>query len=188
MKYRRGAGAAGDLLRAAGVDMGTVYFHGNNKSPEELALAVRARVGRIVIDNLGEVALVEAAAAAVLYMARTASSGDTFDMRLVGWRKVASNINQSLILWVPVSLVEVSCTVSTPVGIANADVVATERFCDTLALKTAYQSKGSIEVISPANDTIAHLLADFKGFQKIEFLFDSTAAGLTEMNCLYVGY
>ena len=47
--------------------------------------------------------------------------GDTFDMRLVGWRKVASNINQSLILWVPVSLVEVSCTVSTPVGIANAD-------------------------------------------------------------------
>ena len=52
------------VLRAAGVDMGTVYFHGNNKSPEELALAVEAGVGRIVIDNLGEVALVEAAAAA----------------------------------------------------------------------------------------------------------------------------
>jgi len=52
------------VLRAAGVDMGTVYLHGNNKSPEELALAVEAGVGRIVIDNLGEVALVEAAAAA----------------------------------------------------------------------------------------------------------------------------
>lgn len=52
------------VLRAAGVDMSTVYFHGNNKGADELALAVEAGVGRIVIDNLGEVALVEAAAAA----------------------------------------------------------------------------------------------------------------------------
>jgi diaminopimelate decarboxylase len=52
------------VLRAAEVDMSTVYFHGNNKSPDELALAVEAGVGRIVIDNLGEVALVEAAARA----------------------------------------------------------------------------------------------------------------------------
>ena len=52
------------VLQAAGVDMSTVYFHGNNKGPDELALAVQAGVGRIVIDNLGEVALVEAAAAA----------------------------------------------------------------------------------------------------------------------------
>jgi diaminopimelate decarboxylase len=52
------------VLQAAGVDMAGVYFHGNNKSPDELAQAVAAGVGRIVIDNLGEVALVEAAARA----------------------------------------------------------------------------------------------------------------------------
>src|SRR5439155_4562134 len=50
------------VLRAAGVRMETVYFHGNNKGPDELALAVEAGVGRIVIDNLTEVGLVEAAA------------------------------------------------------------------------------------------------------------------------------
>ncbi len=50
------------VLGAAGVDMGTVYFHGNNKGLDELALAVASGVGRIVIDNLLEVALVEAAA------------------------------------------------------------------------------------------------------------------------------
>ncbi len=52
------------VLQAAGVHMETVYFHGNNKGPDELALAVEAGVGRIVIDNLTEVALVEAAARA----------------------------------------------------------------------------------------------------------------------------
>ena len=50
------------VLQAAGVRMETVYFHGNNKGPDELALAVEAGVGRIVIDNLTEVALIEAAA------------------------------------------------------------------------------------------------------------------------------
>lgn len=48
-----------EVLRAAGVDLETVYFHGNNKAPWELALAVGAGVGRIVIDNEGEVALVD---------------------------------------------------------------------------------------------------------------------------------
>ena len=51
-----------EVLHAAGVDLSTAYFHGNNKSPEELALAARYGLGRIVIDNPGEVALAEAAA------------------------------------------------------------------------------------------------------------------------------
>jgi diaminopimelate decarboxylase len=52
------------VLRAAGVDLGTVYFHGNNKTPAELRLAVEAGIGRIVIDNEGEVALLDGIAGA----------------------------------------------------------------------------------------------------------------------------
>lgn len=33
------------------------YFHGNNKGEDELALAIAERVGRIVVDNLDEIAL-----------------------------------------------------------------------------------------------------------------------------------
>jgi len=51
------------VLHAAGVDMATVYFHGNNKSLDELRLASRLGVGHIVIDNLGEVRLANEAAA-----------------------------------------------------------------------------------------------------------------------------
>jgi len=39
------------LARAAGFPPDRVYFHGNNKSPQELALALGAGVGRVVVDN-----------------------------------------------------------------------------------------------------------------------------------------
>ncbi len=54
-----------EVLRAAGVDLATAYFHGNNKTPAELRLAVEAGIGRVVIDNLGEIELLESAAASV---------------------------------------------------------------------------------------------------------------------------
>ncbi len=53
-----------EVLRAAGVAMETVYFHGNSKERWELDLAVEAGVGRVVIDNEDEIALLGEAAAA----------------------------------------------------------------------------------------------------------------------------
>lgn len=43
--------------RAAGFPMPHVYFHGNNKSAEELRLALEWGVGHIVVDNFHELAL-----------------------------------------------------------------------------------------------------------------------------------
>ena len=37
-----------------------VYFHGNNKLPDELALAAEMGVGRVVVDNFHELALLDA--------------------------------------------------------------------------------------------------------------------------------
>ena len=36
-----------------------VYFHGNNKTPDELREAVRYRIGYIVVDNLHELKVLE---------------------------------------------------------------------------------------------------------------------------------
>lgn len=57
--------SGGELYTAlkAGFPAERIFFHGNNKSDEELALAVDAGVGRVVIDNLGELERLEAAAA-----------------------------------------------------------------------------------------------------------------------------
>lgn len=40
-----------NIARSAGFPMERVYFHGNNKSVEEIKLALDWRVGRIVVDN-----------------------------------------------------------------------------------------------------------------------------------------
>lgn len=57
--------SGGELYTAlqAGFPMENIYFHGNNKSPEELILALQSGVGRIVVDNLHELAMLDKLAA-----------------------------------------------------------------------------------------------------------------------------
>jgi diaminopimelate decarboxylase len=45
------------VARAAGFPPGRVYLHGNNKTADELREALAWRVGRIVVDNLHELAM-----------------------------------------------------------------------------------------------------------------------------------
>lgn len=51
--------SGGELYTAmqAGFPMDRVFFHGNNKSPDELRMALQAGVGRIVVDNFYELDL-----------------------------------------------------------------------------------------------------------------------------------
>ena len=45
------------IVRSAGFSMDRVYFAGNNKSAEELILALESGVGRIVVDNFHELGM-----------------------------------------------------------------------------------------------------------------------------------
>ncbi|MFA4905646.1 MAG: diaminopimelate decarboxylase [Candidatus Margulisiibacteriota bacterium] len=53
--------SGGELFtaRRAGCNLKTVYFHGNNKTQKELMDAVEMEIGRIVVDNLDELALLD---------------------------------------------------------------------------------------------------------------------------------
>lgn len=53
--------SGGELYTAlsAGFPAGKMLFHGNNKTKEELRLALQAGIGRIVVDNLTELALLQ---------------------------------------------------------------------------------------------------------------------------------
>ena len=59
------------VARAGAVPLAQVYFHGNNKTPRELAEAVSAGIGRIVVDSFHELDLLEHICA---------SAGDTQDI------------------------------------------------------------------------------------------------------------
>jgi len=45
------------IAQSVGFPLDKVYFHGNNKSAEELTLALEWRIGRIVVDNFHELSL-----------------------------------------------------------------------------------------------------------------------------------
>lgn len=47
------------IARAAGFPIDRVHLHGNNKAPAELREALAAGIGRIVVDNLDELALLD---------------------------------------------------------------------------------------------------------------------------------
>ncbi|HYE11343.1 MAG TPA: diaminopimelate decarboxylase [Patescibacteria group bacterium] len=53
--------SGGELYTAMKADfpMQKIYFHGNNKTAQELEMAIRAGVGRIVVDNNQELKLIE---------------------------------------------------------------------------------------------------------------------------------
>ncbi len=67
--------SAGELGIAQSVSfpLDRVYFHGNNKSTEELKLALKLGVGRIVVDNFHELGILAAL---------TAQQGSTIDILL----------------------------------------------------------------------------------------------------------
>jgi len=56
--------SGGELFTAmeVGFPMENIIFHGNNKSMEELEMAIKNNVGRIIVDHLGEIDLIEAIA------------------------------------------------------------------------------------------------------------------------------
>lgn len=92
----------------------------------------------------------------------------TLSVRVVGWRQIST-------LWVPTILGEVAATLSTSVGVAETEVVATERFADTLTLTTGTTGIDN-QVFSPANNTPAHFMVDTKGCPKVEVLFSCGTA------------
>jgi len=53
--------SGGELYTAiqVGFPMENIIFHGNNKTPDEIELAIKNNVGRMVVDNLGELDLIE---------------------------------------------------------------------------------------------------------------------------------
>jgi len=61
--------SAGELgiAQSIGFPSGKVYFHGNNKSAEEIRQAMDAHVGRIVVDNLHELDMLNEIAAEAGY-------------------------------------------------------------------------------------------------------------------------
>lgn len=105
------------------------------------------------------------------------NSNDTFNMRIIGWRKVGP------LLWVPAALCQLTCTLGTGVGVDGFEVDDAEKFVDSLNA-TLGNVGIDLSVVSPADNTTAHAIVDTKGFTKVEIVF-GVVSGTTSMNTLF---
>jgi hypothetical protein len=119
-----------------------------------------------------------------------ASNNQTFSVRVLGWSAVypTGSSQAAPVLWVPELLAELLCTASSVYpGVAAAPVVATELFCDTLAI-TYGSTNVSVMVDSNGADAgIAVAVVDMKGNEKLELTF-STGSSATSCNALISYY
>lgn len=120
---------------------------------------------------------------------------DVTSFRIVGWNKIRTGQGDGPnTLWIPQTILEVSCTFSTSVGVASSPVLNTERFADTIApvalmledIKIAAGTSLSSDYrfFTPANNTPGHVIMPTRGFELLQFTSDQTT-GTSTCNILY---
>jgi len=136
-----------------------------------------------VIDLAQKSAVVQNGAVLMFYGA--GSNNNTFSARIIGWRWMIEGGDRTTAVWVPTVLAELACTLSsTPIGIAGRILANTDLFADTVSITGTTANAGvSIDVVSPANDTPAHVTIDLVGWQKAEITFQ-TGSSATNANGL----
>jgi len=119
------------------------------------------------------------------------SDTQTFKMRLIGWRiayERDSEENIRTAIWIPVTLAEFTATLGTSPGLAGTVEGSAQLFADTIALDgTSGNDDIDISITSPADNTIAHVVVDVKGFEKLEITFDTNSSA-TSCNALVALY
>jgi hypothetical protein len=89
-------------------------------------------------------------------------------------------------LWIPTVAVAVDLLLGTAVGVAGADLVATDRLVDSITPTAGAVNVASMDVLSPNDNTVAKVSFDLRGASKIQVL---TAKGsATNLNVLFRGF
>ena len=99
----------------------------------------------------------------------TGANNTTGSLRILAWYLCGSGTTSTQ-FWKAVPLAEIAFTLGASVGIAGAAQVAADRDADTITLTTG-NANISIDLNSPADDTIASALVTLKGANKVEFDF-----------------
>lgn len=122
------------------------------------------------------------------------SSGNTFALKVLGWRPTTGSFGgtQKPALWVPVVLCTCAVTVGTGTGIAGADLTTTALFATTITMTggPTFITSGAAPVtpdwfeISPTGNDIGMIAVRTFGFPFLEVIF-TTGGSATNCNSLY---
>lgn len=121
------------------------------------------------------------------------SDNDVFSLRVIGWNRVLPATTALPTIYIATKLIEVSCTISTYVGIAGSQVLATERFADTIGIVALMEQTitsdttrfGTIKLYTPADQTPAYFDLKLPPVELLTFDTDQTT-GTPTANALYL--
>lgn len=115
------------------------------------------------------------------------SPTNTFILWAYGWKRTGATGSSGLpqAIWIPFVLASFTCTFGNRTGVANTPVDASQLFCGTIALASAFSGNANVsnEVVSPTGNTVGHILLDVKGSEFVEFRFDRNSSA-TSCNAL----
>lgn len=101
----------------------------------------------------------------------TDAANETLKAMLLGWERVADGT-----LWLPNPLWEVTATLGTQTGVAASDILNTDLIADTITLTTGYTAGQGIILNSPANDRMANIKSELRGYSLFEVIFDRNSS------------
>lgn len=108
------------------------------------------------------------------------ANNDIINVKVQGWHSVPVT-GATTTLYVPHCVCEAACTLSNALpGIATMPVVATEFFCDTVAITQGY----GVAHNGVADKDVAWFECDVSSFEYVEILF-SMGTGGDQANALY---
>jgi hypothetical protein len=112
----------------------------------------------------------------------TGADNSAYSAKVVGWSSIKGG--DGLTVWKPTTLLTLTCTLSTSVGVAGGNQSDSERDADTITVGTPSLPASLYVVQSPANDTPGLVILPSLNFEKVAIYFDITA-GATGANVLW---
>lgn len=111
------------------------------------------------------------------------AASDTFNVQLLGWKQ--TQVLDTIVLWVPFVLCELTVTLGTTTGVAGTPAVVADLFANNLAIVTGNENI-DIELVIPGNNQLAYAMIDLKGNALVEFIvdLDSSATAANGLICL----
>jgi hypothetical protein len=121
----------------------------------------------------------------------TGVATNTFKARVIGWRYAVGRDTDKVketAMWIPVTLFDMTITLGTAPGLTNGLLDANQLLATNIVIiGTSGNANVSADIVAPNDNTIAHIVLDMKGFQKLEVIFDRNSSA-TSCNGLIAMY
>lgn len=110
----------------------------------------------------------------------TGDANDVLLAKVYGVRRIGAAS------WTYIPLLSLTVTLGAKTGVAGGAVVATELYADTIVVASPSYgvADSSYRIVSPADDTVARVMLDTEGYEKLVIKFDDSTGNPTSMNAL----